>query len=326
MDNKRFFRKILLAASLIAMLLFGFWAWGNRWEVYDRWVARSYVSTTDSSEVLNNLDLTEKGDLVYRASLTEVDGKESFKERCPVEAYEEASVLGCYSARRIYILKVDEPRLAGVEEVTAAHELLHAKFERMSSDEREQTGKLLNDLANSVTDKEIKSLTESYKKALGVGEDFNNELFAIYGTQLEDVGKELEALYSEYFKDRKGIVERYKSYSAEFKRVEDAIKRYDGELEELRSEKDALEAELEDLDRELSSQKATLDQLQFGDSAEEYQRAAAAYNVKVAEFNAKVNRIREIIDEYNSLVEKRNSEALSAKSLADELNANIEER
>ncbi len=326
MENKRYFKKILLAASLVAMLLFGFWAWGNRWEVYDQWVARGYVSTTDSSEVLENLDLTEKGDLVYRASLTEVDGKESFKERCPVEAYEEASVLGCYSARRIYVLKVDEPRLAGVEEVTAAHELLHAKFERMSSDEREETGELLNDLMDMVSDKEIKELTDSYKKALGVGEDFNNELFAIYGTQLEDVGEELEGLYSEYFKNRKGVVEKYRSYSAEFKRAEDAIKSYDAELEALRSEKDIIEAELQELDRELSSEKAALDQLQFGDSAEEYQRAAAAYNSKVVKFNTKVNRVREIINEYNSLVEKRNSEALSAKSLADKLNANVEER
>lgn len=247
-------------------------------------------------------------------------------ERCPVEAYEEASVLGCYSARRIYVLKVDEPRLAGVEEVTAAHELLHAKFERMNKSQKAEVGRLVNNLRGSVRDEEINRLTESYKKTIGTGEDFNNELFAIYGTQLRDVGSGLEEIYSEYFKNRAGIVKKYESYSSEFRASQKAIENYDARLADLKSQKDVLEKELEVLDSELSSEKSRLDQLQFSDSTEEYQRAASSYNAKVVVFNSKVNEIREIIAEYNTLVEKRNSEALSAKSLADKLNANVEER
>lgn len=80
MENRSIFRKIVTAGIFVSVVLLIFLAWGNRWEIHDRFVSRNYVSTTDSSEVLNNLDLTEKGDLVYRASLTEVDGKDSFRE------------------------------------------------------------------------------------------------------------------------------------------------------------------------------------------------------------------------------------------------------
>lgn len=326
MNEKRLSKKLILAISLGLMLLFGLWAWGNKWSIYDHWVAKSYVSTKDSSEVAENLKLTSKGDLVYRASLTEVDNKESFKQRCPVQAYEEASVLGCYSDRRIYVLKVDEPRLAGVEEVTAAHELLHAKFERMDGGEKAEVEKLISQLRKNVKDEEINKLVENYKKNLGEGEALDNELFAIYGTQLRDVGPGLEKIYADYFKDRADIVSKYESYNSEFQSAQKAIEAYDARLANLKSQKDILEKELEELDSELTSEKSRLDQLQFGDSAEEYQRAASSYNVKVGVFNKKVKEIREIITEYNALVEKRNSEALSAKSLADKLNANVEER
>lgn len=326
MYKRNFSKRLILAISLGIMLLTGFWLWNNKWSIHDHWAAKDYVSTKDSSEVARNLKLTEKGDLVYRASQTEVDNKDSFKERCPVQAYEEASVLGCYSARRIYVLKVDEPKLAGVEEVTAAHELLHAKFERMSSNEKAEVEKLISELRKSVKDEEINRLVEDYRKNLGEGEPLDNELFAIYGTQLRSVGSDLEKIYGEYFTDRQSIVGKYENYNSEFQKTQKAIEAYDTRLAELKSQKDRLETELEQMDSELTSRKSELNQLQYGDSAEEYQKAASAYNAKVVVFNAKVNKIREIISEYNALVEKRNSEALSAKSLADKLNANVEER
>lgn len=326
MDNKRFSKKLILALSLLILGFFTLWAWSNKWEIHDHWVSKGYKSSGDSSEVLTNLKLTDKGELVYKASLTEVDNKDNFRQRCPVKAYEDASVLGCYSARRIYVLKVDEPKLTGVEVVTAAHELLHAKFERMDDREKAKARSLITELRKSTQDPEITELISSYESKLGEGEGLDNELFAIYGTQLKDVGAGLERIYADYFKDRLSIVSQYESYSFEFKKTQQAIEGYDARLSALKDRKDELEAELEVLDSELSIQKAQLSQLQFGDSAEEYQRAANDYNVKVNLFNAKVSEVREIIDEYNALVEKRNSEALSAKSLADKLNANVVER
>lgn len=325
MQGSRFYKKIVSLALSILLIGFGIFAWNNKWEIHDRWTARSYIETADSAEVLANLDLTSKGTLVYRASNTEVDDKDNFRTRCPVEEYEQANVLGCYSNRRIYVLKVDEPRLKGVEEVTAAHELLHAKFERMGGHERAKLRGEIDKLRGLVTDEEVNKLVDSYKTALGEGEDLYNEIFAIYGTQLEDVGPELEEIYSEYFKNRKSIVERYKDYSSEFSSIQSRVEEYDRRLLELKNEKDTLEAEAGALSDELNREKVELDNLSSGDSIEQYQASAEEYNRKVEIYNSKVERIREIIAEYNELVEVRNAEALSAKSLTDKLNANVRE-
>lgn len=326
MPEKRFSKKLISLAVTLALVVVGMWALANKWTIYDHWVSKKYASTKDSSEVLSDLNLTSKGDLVYRASLTEVDNKDSFKERCPVQDYEDASVLGCYSDRKIYVLKVDEPKLAGVEEVTAAHELLHAKFERMGPSEKEEVGQLVTELRKNITDSETNELVKNYESKLGAGEGLNNEMFAIYGTQLKDVGSELEEIYRDYFKDRASIVDKYFAYNAEFNRLETVIRGYDSHLDALKSQKEALEAEIDSLGSELNVEKQEIDSLKNGGSQEQYQSAAIAYNSRVEVYNRKVGQIRSIIAQYNELVEKRNAEALSAKSLADKLNANAEER
>lgn len=326
MQDGKFYKKLISLVILVALVAVGLFAWQNKWAIHDRWVSRSYVASVDSTEVLNNLSLTDQGELVYKASLTEVDDKSKFRSRCPVEEYEQASVLGCYSARRIYVLKVDEPRLNGVEEVTAAHELLHAKFERMSGSQKDELTTLLTKLKLEVEDSETNNLIESYKSKLGDSEELYNEMFAVYGTQLENVGKELEEIYAEYFRDRKAIVAKYKSYSSEFTIIQSKLNEYDSRLAELREQKDDLEAEAQDLNDQLNQEKTELDNLSSGDSAEQYQVAAESYNNKVREYNSIVEQIRDIIDEYNSIVDERNSLALSAKNLQDQLNANITER
>ena len=61
----------------------------------------------------------------------------AFRERCSFD--ERTIVLGCYrgGGRGIVIFGVTDPRLHGVEQVTAAHELLHAAYERLSAGDRE---------------------------------------------------------------------------------------------------------------------------------------------------------------------------------------------
>ena len=326
MQSSKFYKKLVSLLLILVLVGAGLFAWQNKWELHDRWVSRSYKATGDSTEVLNNLSLTPKGELVYKASLTEVDDKSKFRSRCPVEEYEEANVLGCYSARRIYVLKVDEPRLNGVEEVTAAHELLHAQFERMDAGERKNLRIMLTKLKPEVTDIETNNLIGSYKAKLGDSEDLYNEMFAVYGTQLDSVGKDLEEIYSKYFKDRAKIVASYKSYSSEFTSIQNKLNEYDSRLTKLKSQKEELETEAQTLNDELNQEKAELDSLSSGDSAEQYQVAAESYNQKVREYNALVEQIRSIIEEYNSIVDERNSLALSAKNLQDQLNANITER
>lgn len=322
----KFYKKITLLTLLIVLGGGGFYAWQNRWDFRDRIVARSYSVRAESEEVRQNIKLSSKGDLVFRASLTEVDGKDKFKQKCPVKRFEEASVLGCYARQKIYVLEVDEPKLKGVEEVTAGHELLHAQFERMSSGKKKRLFKLLDDLDAKLKDGDVRTLLASYKKELGSGEELYNEMFAIFGTQVEDVGPQLEQIYQEYFEDRTAIVEMYRNYSGEFKTLQKEIADYDAKLNSLKTEKESLEADITELGGELESKKAELDSLASSGSFEEYKTEAAAYNAQVEVYNQKVERIKGLVDEYNGIVEARNSLALSVQNLQDKLNANVSEK
>jgi hypothetical protein len=322
----RILSTLFLWVTFFGLLAVGFWGWNNKWEIHDRWSARNYEATTDSSRVLKNLNLTSKGELVYKASKTEVDGKGKFKTLCPVERYEQASVLGCYTQRKIYVLKVDEPKLSGVEEVTAAHELLHAKFERMDEDQKVKLKSLLGALESEITDPETLSLVASYKTEIGDGRDLDNEKFAIFGTQLADVGPELEEVYSEYFKNRTQIVEFYKKYNGEFKAVEAQVVGFDKQLEDLKAQKDKLENDLKVLNEDLEFRQGRIEELQNSDGREEYASEVKRYNNEVGAYNIKVEQIKTIIAEYNQIVELRNTVALSAKNLQDKLDANVEEK
>ncbi len=53
------------------------------------------------------------------------------------------AILGCYVTQRIYIYDVKDAKLDGIREVTAAHEMLHAAYERMSSSEQTKVNALL---------------------------------------------------------------------------------------------------------------------------------------------------------------------------------------
>lgn len=324
-EYPKFYRK-LVGLVFMALVAFGaIFAYQNKWQIRDRLVSRSYISSEKSEVVRSSLSLSEEGDLVYRASLTEVDGKDKFRERCPVKSFEEASVLGCYAKQRIYVLEVNETKLKGVEEVTAAHELLHAQFERMRSRQKKELFGLLDKLNSELEDKDTKNLLASYEKQLGKGEELYNEMFAIFGTQLERVGPELEAIYDNYFLNRAQLVKMFQAYSGEFKRLEQAVADYDAELSKLRAEKDALEAELNAKSSELESEKNRIDSL-ANDGSSEYRSQALAYNAEVEEYNRKVKRIQNVVEEYNRIVEERNALALSVKNLQDKLNANVTER
>ncbi len=319
-------RKILGFGALLGLVLVVIFSYQNRWELRDKFVAKNYAAGASSERVRARLKLSGKGDLVYRASLTEVDSKSKFKEECPVKRFEEASVLGCYTRQKIYVLEVDEPKLNGVEEVTAAHELLHAQFERMSKNEKESLFKLLAKLNAELKDDDVKALVASYEKNLGSGEELYDEMFAIFGTQLEDVGAELESIYQNYFEDRAIIVKMYRDYSGEFKKLQTEIEGYDAKLKSLKKEKEDLEASAGDLSSGLDVKKAELDSLKNAGAFEEFRNAAIAYNNQVEAYNAQVEEIKAIVGEYNSIVEKRNSLAVSVQNLQDELNANVSEK
>jgi hypothetical protein len=161
---------------------------------------------------------------VYRPVL---EDKGSFNQHCSNS--EQTIVLGCYIEHQgIYLYNISDQRLNGVIEVTAAHEMLHGAYDRLSDKERQRIDGLTAGVAASLTDERIKSTVENYRKK--DPSVVPNELHSILATEVRNLPPDLEAYYGRYFTNRKAIVDLADQYKQAFTEREDHVKSIDAQL------------------------------------------------------------------------------------------------
>ena len=99
------------------------------------WLAlRGYTPSQRVSEIADRTTMTDKARRVFYVYDPQIEGSDVFNQHCTIR--EVSIVLGCYDGTRIYVYDVADERLKGVQEVTAAHEMLHAEYDRLSTGER----------------------------------------------------------------------------------------------------------------------------------------------------------------------------------------------
>lgn len=239
----------------------------------------------------------------------------------------EHRVLGCFAsdgrgAGRISAYSVDHPELVGTNEVTLAHELLHAVWNRMSGDDRSRLeGPLETVFAEGHPSGRIE-LLEAYRESNR--ETYLNELHSYIGTEVRELPLELEEHYASVFRDRQAVVE--------------FSERAGGSLRSREAELDARRAELAEQDAWIAAENESLRQLSEAREAEAAELSArlpqvdASDPAAVEEYNDRVQRhnaaldadelrrseLRAAIDAYNAAVAER-------ARLVDELNALYDE-
>ena len=175
--------------------------------------------------------MSETGRRIFLASSPELDEAEAFNANCTVE---EQIVLGCYGGGQIYLYRVTDERLSGTNEATAAHEMLHAAYERLSPADRERIDGLLAALLASLP--EDHALHEEL--AAYSPDEQADELHSRAGIEVDDLAPELEEYYARYFVDRTVVQELYHRSNA-------ALDETLGRIDELTAELDRLGADIE---------------------------------------------------------------------------------
>ena len=198
---------ILLAIAATILLV------SYRQLVVDTIRAMQYSPSTSEVSIRESLGLTSLGNFYFDASQPVLESAKPFNEHCP-QSEPNNPVVGCYSNQQIYIFNVQNDKLNGIRQTTAAHELLHAAYERLSVDERNRIDKELQAVYASVKNEELEKRMAYYQEN-EPGQE-NNELHSILATEYTQVGTMLEAHYGQYFKDRKNILKYYQSYKKEF--------------------------------------------------------------------------------------------------------------
>lgn len=302
---------IVLAASIYGIV--------QRQQILDYFALLNY---TPSQRIVGLADQTGFQDTtrrVFYINSPELNDKPSFRTNCP--ATEQSIVLGCYIQRDgIYLLDVTDPRLDGVIQVTAAHEVLHAEYDRLSSSERKKVDAITSSFFASLNDERIKRTIEQYRaKDPSV---VPNELHSILATEVRNLSPELEAYYGKYFKNRSSIVDLSEKYEQTFVELTNQVEQYDIRLKELKTIIDSNQVEIEGQSTEVERRKAQLDTLINSGRTAEYNAAVPGFNAEVNSYNALINSTKGLIAEYNSTVEKRNSIATTEQELVEAINSN----
>jgi hypothetical protein len=307
----------LVVTALVAGMAL---AYSQSERLYDWWRLQGYEPTAAVSQLASDATFTDQGTHLYYINRPEITAKSSFSQRCSSQQ-EQTIVLGCYHGvqRGIYILKISsDDRLDGVMQVTAAHEMLHAAYDRLSTKERQQVDGWLTDYYDhKLTDERIKNTINSYKQS--EPDALVNEMHSIFGSEIAALPPQLETYYSEYFSNRQVVTSYAAEYQAEFTSRQQLVKQYDAQLTQLKKSIETNEAELRQRAAVLTAEAAELERLRRSGQTAEYNSRVAGYNAKVSDYTGLANVTRAQISEYNRLVEARNNVALEQQQLAQEL-------
>lgn len=312
-------KRALGLLTTVALLGFIIFAVLNLQAMKDRYVVQTSSLQPAAAHLESDLDLTKTGSFLFAASQPEVQTATQFNESCGSVAREQSIVLGCYAAQRIYIYKVDDSRLKGVEQVTAAHELLHGVYDRMSEGERQRIDKLLEDQAKNIDDIRLKTTIAEYQKTEPT--QVVNELHSIFGTEVSVLSPKLEEHYRKYFLNRQKIVDYANQYEQTFTNINQKIDDYDTKLTALKNQKDEIEDALKTKQHKIEADKQNLSSLRRSGNVDAYNNAVPNYNQQIREYNSQLEQLKAIINEYNDLVIKRNTLATTQIDLIHQLDS-----
>ncbi|MCU0542036.1 MAG: hypothetical protein MUE44_07565 [Oscillatoriaceae cyanobacterium Prado104] len=317
----------------------------------DEWIGAAPPSAA-IERLATATTMTRKAQQIFYRQNPSIEPKQTFFQVCQtrVKVNDRAIMFGCYFTNgktgKIAIQSVTDDRFQGVMEVTAAHEMLHAAYNRLSPSERSKLTPQLKTVALRVKNERLSEVLKQYEQkdiALYV-----NELHSYLGTELDDLGSaELEQYYQRYFSDRQQVV-------ALADRSQESVRRLDEKAKQLKSEIEVLEASLvqakqilKKRDRELESDQQNLDVLRsdlmrFKEQAEaayqqgngspelvfQFEQKKADYNEKVKEFNDLVRQqqdkfagFQKQFDRYKQTVNAYNEIAREEKALFNDLKA-----
>lgn len=297
----------------------------NRQGITDWYRLKNYKPPTAIAQIAEQTTLTDYARRVFYVNNPEIETKQSFSDDCPNNSgKEKANILGCYHSNQngISVLDVSDPRLDGVEQVTAAHETLHAAYDRLSNKEKQKINALLLDYYNhGLVDQRIRSVIDIYKKT--EPNDLTNEMHSIFGTEIVKLPSVLEDYYKKYFTNRVQVVAYSVKYQAEFTSRQNRVAEADATLVGLKKQIDGIENDLQDKESDLSRTQQILNNLHNSGNVSAFNGMVSGYNLGVREFNALVEAYRSLVDKYNNLLAERNAIAFEQNELNDALSSNV---
>lgn len=303
---------LILVVVLVSLPIVGFW---QRQNIYDWAKLRDYNPPSAIANLAKADTMNEKSRRIFYVNDPQlVSDSTTFRGDCTVA--EQTIILGCYhpDQRGIFVYNVKDPRLAGIVEVTSAHEMLHAAYDRLGSSDKKDVDKMLQDYyKNNLKDQRILDTIEAYKKT--EPKDVVNEMHSIFGTEIANLPAPLETYYQRYFTNRAAVVAFSENYEKEFTNRSAKAAQYEEQLNALKAKISSEETGLRDQSVKINAEQSRLDGLNRSGQISQYNDGVEAYNATVDAYNVGVASYKKDINNYNALVEQYNSVAGELKQL-----------
>ena len=309
---------------LTAFLLFG----ASLWTVFNWQLVVDYASVYDFTPdqkikaLVTDSGMSKKGEFHFYSSYPKITDAEEFNSAC--QRQEQSSpILGCYVSgnNRIFIYNVDNQDLKGIKEVTAAHEMLHVAYSRLSQRERDWLEPRLEAAYSRLANDKLRTRMDYYAKA-EPGEKLN-ELHSILPTEYADLGQELNDYYAKYFDNRQAAIKLYSDYSQVFYELEDEARGLESKLEsdikQINADTSQYQADIQMFNQEVATfnQRASSG---YFKSQTEFNSARSELVARTYAFEARKTALDQKIDEYNVNVDRLNQLGLKI----DKLNKSID--
>lgn len=288
----------------------------------DQYVVRNYEPSAEIAALVDGSGMNELGEFYFYSGQPSLDGAEQFNINCAELLNEESNVLGCYNGR-IYLFDVTDQRIAGIKNVTAAHEMLHAAYDRLSIFDKNYVNELIEKELSQTQDQNVLELVELYAD-LEPGQEIN-ELHSIFGTESANLSTELEEYYRKYFSDRGKVISENSKYKAVFDDMKSQAEMVEEKMRVLNSEIDILQkqyfVDAEKLNRDIDDFNSRADSgYGFGSEAIfNAERNNLIY--RQGALKAQLDLLNTRIDEYNGYVEELRALGKAVNALSSELNS-----
>jgi uncharacterized protein YukE len=306
-------KRHLVTAMAIAVVIVGI---RFTQELIDGVKLIGYAPPPDIAAMATKTTMTDAARRLFYVNQPTIETRKSALNLC--KGSEHTIVLGCYvTSKGIFLQAVTDPRLDGVMEVTAAHELLHAAYQRLSLLQQSQLNQKLRSVLAQIQNQRILKLVDTYNQQDPKSVD--SELHSILGTEVRDLSPELESHYRQYFTDRSAVVALSERYEGIFTKLRNKTKSLNQQLTGRRSELDRLATQVKQGAQAVESERSDLKAAILANPNRDYHARVATFNQQVQSYNLLVSQLKEQTDTYNRMVTEHNSLAVEEKSLVESL-------
>lgn len=311
---KRYSKQAIVLTLLVGLGLFG---WSKANAIADWFKLRNYEPPANIVALADNDTMNAyTRRLFYINHPKLITSASDFRSQAYCPENLDTIVLGCYhpGLNGIFIYNVQDSQLQGITQVTAAHEVLHAVYERLSSKDRETlNAELQGYYKNGLTDQRVIAEVKIYQQTEPTA--VYDEMSCTFGTEIASLPQGLENYYKRFFTNRQAIIAYEQKYEANFTSRTAKIDADNQKLSSLKIQIDTLEASLKNQVAQIDSDRSRLDNLRSSGQIDAYNSQVPAFNAEVDAYNAGVAKLQANIAYYNSIIDSDNDVIAQLKLL-----------